>query len=196
MMDDFPARSLEYEISGYRQLHETFTNYFARYGLEAKWQDYLNNLRDLQALMEHYLPITPEQKNDPRVIPRWPPPSRLIKKNTPSQPFLIYLHTWIYNDTSAQAHLNAAGLAQVGGFAISGSAPEQMQRLLEERTIHQYTYVHFTRAIIVVLAIATEIDAYRKFANREAVRRIRGLLSGFVEEAKDVYHQRYEAMLR
>jgi hypothetical protein len=195
MMDDFPARSLEYEVSGYRQLREVSDNYFARHGSEAKWQDYLDDLKGLQRLTEHYLPITPEQKTDPSVISRWPPPSRLVKKNSASQPFLTYLHTWLYNDTSAQAHLNAAGLAQVGGIVMSSIAPEHMQRLLEERTIRQYTYVHFTRAIIVVLAIATEIEAYSKFRNREAVSRLWGLLSGFVEEAKDVYEQRYKAML-
>ena len=103
---------------------------------------------------------------------------------------------WLYNDTSAQAHLNAVGLAQVGGLVITSVAPEHMQRLIEDRTIHQFTYIHFTRTMIVVLAIATEIDAYRKFPNREAVVRLWTLMSGFVEEAKDVYEQRYEALLR
>jgi hypothetical protein len=196
MMDDFSARSLDYEISGYRQLRELIDNYFAKYGAELEWQPYLDSLKDLQSLTEHYLPITTEQKNDPKGIPRWPPPSRLIKKNTASQPFLNYMHTWLYNDTSAQAHLNAVGLAQVGAFVLTSVAPEHMQRLIEERTIKQYTYVHFTRTMIVVLAIATEIDAYRNFANREAIERLWGLLSGFVAEAKDVYQQRYEAMLR
>jgi hypothetical protein len=101
----------------------------------------------------------------------------------------------LYDDTSAQAHLNAAGLSQVGGFVLSSIAPEHMQRRIEERTIRQYTYLHFTRTLIVVLAIATEIDAYRKFENREAVQRVWALLSGFVREAKDVYEQRYQAML-
>jgi hypothetical protein len=92
--------------------------------------------------------------------------------------------------------LNAVGLAQVGAFMLTSVAPEDMKRMVEERTILQYTYVHFTRAITVVLAIATEIDAYRQLANREAIIRLWTLLSGFVPEAKNVYQQRYKAILR
>jgi hypothetical protein len=95
MMDDFPVRSLEYEISGYRQLREMVDNHFARYGSDPEWQEYLGHLKSLQALTERYLPITPGQKNDPTSIPRWPVPSRLIKKTTACQPYLTFLHTWL-----------------------------------------------------------------------------------------------------
>jgi len=196
MLDDFPARSLQYEISGYRQLCETLERYFARFGAEPRMKDYLENLKSLRSLTEHYLPITPEQKTDLTTISRWPTPSGLITKKTASQPFLEFLHTWLYNDTSAQSHLNAIGLAQVGAFALTDVAPDHMRRVIEERSIRQYTYLHFTRTLTVVLAIATEIDAFQKFQNREAAQRLWTLLSGFVEEARDVYQQRYEGLLR
>ena len=67
-------------------------------------------------------------------------------------------------------------------------------------TPHAFSYQGETKelqqnSLIVVLAIATEIDAYRGFTNKEAIGRVWGLLVGFVEEAKDVYLQRYEAVL-
>jgi hypothetical protein len=196
MLDDFLVRSLEYEISGYRQLRETQDRYVARFSADPKMQDHLDNLKRLCTVTEHYLPITPQQKADPTTIPRWPTPSRLFKRKTVSQPFLEFLHTWLYNDTSAQSHLNAAGLAQVGAFALTGVVPDHMQTFIEDRSIRQYVYLHFTRTLTVVLAIATEIDAFQKFQNRETIQRLWGLLSGWVAEAKDVYERRYEAMLR
>lgn len=178
MRDDFPTRSLEYEVSGYRQFREMRENFSSKYSAIQEWQLHLQDLHDLRQTMENYLPITPEQKVNPSIIKFWPPPSRLRKRPTASRAFLNYLHTWLYNDTSAQSHLNAVGLAEVGGFLISSLASEDMRRLFEERTIRQYTYVHFTRTLIVVLAIATEIDAHFDFRNREAVARTWGLLSG------------------
>jgi len=169
-------------------------NYVARFGSHPQWQEYLGDLARLQTLSERYLSITSEQKQNPESIPRWPPPSRLVKKVSACQPFLTFLHTWLYDDTSAQAHLNAAGMAQVGAFMMTSVVPGEAKRLIEERTILQYTYVHFTRMMTVVLAIATEIDAYRKFANREAIIRLWTLMSGFVDEAREVYERRYQAM--
>lgn len=196
MLDDFPARSLEYEISGYRQLRETRDRYIARYSSEARMQEYLANLNNLCDLTERYLPITTGQRADPSKIPRWPPPSRLIKRKTASRTFLGFLHAWLYDDTSAQSHVNAAGLAQVGAFMLTGVGPEHMQRLIEQRAIRQYTFLHFSRTLIIVLAVATEIDAFQSFENREAIKRLWTLLSGWVEEAKDVYQRRYAAMLQ
>jgi hypothetical protein len=142
------------------------------------------------------MPLTPEQKNDPtKCIYRWPTPSRLIQKPGPSQAFLEYLHTWLYDDTSAQAHMNAAGLGHLGGFVIADIAPDHIRRLIEDRTIFQYTYLHFTRMLIIVLAIGSEIDGHFGFANRQAASLTWVLLSEFVGEAKDVYQRRYKAKL-
>jgi hypothetical protein len=189
-------RSLQYEIAGYRQLREIRDKHALRYAMDPDWQAHLQDLSELQQTMEKYLPITTEQKDDPlKTISRWPPPSRLIKKPTASKPFMEYLHTWLYDDTSAQAHMNAVGLGHLGGFMIASLAPDHIRKLIEDRTILQYTYLHFTRNLIIVLAIATEIDDHLGLNNREAASLTWGLLSGFVGEAKDVYEQRYRAKL-
>jgi hypothetical protein len=195
MMDDFPSRSLAYELSGYRQLREEFDKFYARFGAHPKWQLWFANLLDLRQTMEKYLPLTPEQKADPTPIPYWRSPFRLKRIPTTSRPFLEFLDKWLYGDTSAQAHLNAAGLLSVGAFVLSSLAPEEMREVIESRTIHQHTYRHFSRTLITVLAIASEIDTFCQLNNREALARLWGLLAGYVEEAKDVYQQRYQAML-
>ena len=195
MMDDFPARSLEYELSGYRQLRDEYDKFYGRFGTHPKWRSHFANLQDLRQTMEKYLPITPAHKADPTVIPYWRSPFRLKKIPTKSQPFLEFLDKWLYGETSAQAHLNAAGLFSVGAFVLSSFAPEDMRKVIEGRTLQQYTFRHFSRTLITVLAIACEIDNFCQFNNRETLARLWVMLGGYAEEAKDVYEQRYQAML-
>ena len=194
IMDDFPARSLAYELSGYRQLREEYEQFHERFGTDPKWRRHFDGLQESQRMMEQYLPITPEQKTNPKVIARWLGPSKLVKKTTKSQTFLQFLDKWLYRDTSAQAHLNARGLLETGLFLLSSLAPEEMREVIEKRTIRQYTARHFSRTLLTVLAIAGEIDTYCQLNNRETLARLWGLLSGYFEEAKDIYERRYQAM--
>jgi hypothetical protein len=196
MLDDFPARSLAYELSAYRQVREEYDQFHTRYAGDRKRKEYFANLLQLRETLESYLPITPEQKRNPKLIEYWYTPNRLANMPTKSRPFMRFLDKWLYGDTSALAHLNAAGLFSNGAIALSDLAPdEEMRALIDSRFIDQYTYRHFPRTLITVLAIATEIDTFCQLNNREQVSRIWGLLSGYVEEAKDVYKKRYEAML-
>src|SRR6266481_5930728 len=50
MLDDFPERSLAYELSGYRQIREEYDKFHRRYGTNPKWQQYFSDLRDLQGV--------------------------------------------------------------------------------------------------------------------------------------------------
>ena len=59
VLDDFPARSLDYELSGYRQLREEYDKFHDRYNTDPKWQTRFEELRELQQKMERYLPISP-----------------------------------------------------------------------------------------------------------------------------------------
>jgi hypothetical protein len=195
MMDEFPTRSLAYERSGYRQAREECDKYFAKYGTHPKWQTHFRTLQEILTTMEQYLSITPEQKVTPALIPYWRAPYRLMKTATKSQPFMEFLEKWLYGETSAQAHLNAAGLLSVGGFLLSEFAPENERREIEQRSLPRFTFRHFSRTLITVLAIASEIDTYCCLNNREVLVRLWVLLGGYAEEAEDVYKQRYQVML-
>jgi len=74
MMDDFDARSLEYELSGYKNLREQYDKFHKRFGADPKWQQWLENQQATQKLMERYLPITQEQKSNPTSIDYWRSP--------------------------------------------------------------------------------------------------------------------------
>jgi hypothetical protein len=195
MLEDFPSRSLDYEFAGYRQVREEYDRLYERFGSDPKWDERLAGLRETIQTFENYLPLSPEQKAEPqRMIHYWPAPFRPKRKVTSSKPFLEFLDKWLYDETSAQAHLNAKGLIAVGLFVLSNVAPEEMKQEIDQRAIRQYTYVQFTRTLTTVLAIASEIEHFCRLGNREPVARIWGLLSGFVDEAKDVYDQRYQAI--
>src|SRR5260370_32205318 len=156
MMDESPARSMAYELSGYRPAREEYDKFKARYGTHPKWQTHLLTLREWLPTMEKYFSITPEQKAAPTLIPRWHAPYRLMKTPTKSQPFLEFLEKWLYGETSAQAHLNAAGLFTVGAFLISDFAPDDEQKTIAERNFERYKFRQFSRNLITGLAIANE----------------------------------------
>jgi len=195
MLDDFPARSMAYELSGYRQAREEYDKFHARYGRHPKGQAHFLTLREWLPTIEKYLAITTEQKANPTLIPRWYAPYRLMKTTTRSQPFMEFLEKWLYGETSAQAHLNASGLFAAGGFLISDSAPEDERRMIAEQNFETYKFRHFSRSLITVLAIASEIDSFCQLKNRETLTRLWVLLGGHAGEADDVYKLRYQSML-
>lgn len=195
MMEDFPARSTEYEIGGYRYLREEYDKLDKRFGALPNWQPYLGDLRDLKKTMEAYWPVTPAHIADPTTIKRWLGPSKLKKKASKNKAFMEHLDTWLYGEVSAQAHLNAAGLMQIGAFVLSDIAPEEMREVLENRNIHQYIFRHFSRTLATVLAITSEIDTFCGLNNRAELQYLWVTLSGYVEDAKDLYDGRYQAML-
>jgi len=192
--DDFPSRSLDYELYGYRQAREQYDRAYKRFGTLPKWQQHFRDQRGFLQVMEKYLSITDEQKADPGSIRYWVGPARLIKRTTKSQPFLKFLDTWFYSETSAQAHLNPGGLFSVAGFLLSEFAPAGERENVEGRMLQQFKFRHFSRTLILVLAILSEIDDYCHLNNRDDLVRVWGLLSGYSEEADDVYKERYQKM--
>ena len=141
--DDFPSRSREYELYGYRQAREQYDRVYERFGKLPKWQQHFEDQRAFLKLMETYISITDEQRTNPATIRFWVGPARLIRRKTKSQPFLKFLDTWFYSETSAQAHLNPAGLFSVAMFLISEFAPEGQRANVEGQLLQQFTFKHF-----------------------------------------------------
>jgi hypothetical protein len=194
--DDFPSRSLDYELYGYRQAREQYDRVYTRFGTHPRWQQHFQQQRGFLQVMEKYLSITDEQKADPGSIRYWVGPARLIKRRTKSQAFLKFLDTWFYSETSAQAHLNPAGLFSVAMFLLSEFAPAGEREHEEGRMLQQFTFKHFSRTLILVLAILSEVESFCHLNNKAALVHVWGLLNGYSEEADDVYKERYQDLLR
>jgi len=195
MMDDFPVRSMAYERSGYRQLRTEYDKYFGKFGTDPKWHMHFANLREFTLTVEKYVSLTPEQKADPTTISYWPGPYKLMQKRTKSQPFLEHLEQWLYGETSAQAHLNAAGLFTLAGFVISDLVPDEQQKSITGLNLETYKFRHFSRSLITVLAIASEIDTFCQLNNRGMLSHLWVLLGGYAQEADEIYKLRYQEML-
>lgn len=195
MLDDFGPRSEAYELSGYRNQLEELAKFQKRFGDNPDWADWLRSRQSLCSTLEEYLRISPEHKSGTQKIKRWPTPSRIIQQPTASKPFLEFLHTWLYDDTSAQAHLTAGGLFSTGMFVVSDLMPEPERQTIEDRVILQYQFVDVSRTFAIVLAIASEINCFYKLGHGEAVQRIWTLLGGYSEESKDLYERRYKGLV-
>ncbi len=197
MLDDFPTRSLAYELGGYRQAREEYDKFYARYGTSTnpKWQAHFLGLQEWLPKMETYLSVTPAQKANPALIQYWRAPYRLMQTPTRSQPFMEYLEKWLYGETSAQAHLNAAGLFSIGVFLITELAPEFEREEVSNSNFEKFKFRHFVRTLVTVLAIASEVDTFCQLDNREALSRVWVTLGGYSEEADNIYKLRYKAML-
>lgn len=195
MRDDFGPRSLAYEQASWRAFTERYQREHKRFGHLPDWATYFTRYEEQLAVMTGLTGITPEQKADPTKIPRWRGGHNLSRKATASQPFLQWLDEWVYGDVSAQSHVTGTGLFQIAPFLFSDRFPEDQRKLLEERAIHQYRAHYFTQTVLIVLALATEIDAQCKLGNQAQISYIWDVLCKTVPDAKDMFERRYDAML-
>lgn len=195
MLDDFEARSLKYQRAGWREAREEYQKFKTHFSADPAWKQHFMNLRENLELMGAAFEITPEQELNPSSIQYWKHPGELKDEQTQSRPFLRYLDKWLYADTSAQAHLSFGGLIPVAAFLVADLIGGQPQRIVEERIIQQYRFMHTSRTAVVTLAIATEIDAYLKLGYKDDALYLWRVFGDYVEEAKDMFEHRYAERL-
>jgi hypothetical protein len=191
MLDDFEARSLQYQRAGWREAQEEYQRFKNHFSADPAWKEHFINLRENLAMMVSGFGITPEQQRDPSSIQYWKHPGELKNEKTPSRSFLRYLDKWLYSDTSAQAHLSFGGLIPVAVFLIADLVGGQEQQFVEERISQQYRFMHTSRTAIVTLAIASEIDAYQKLGYKDDALYLWRVFADYVEEAKEMFEHRY-----
>ena len=196
MLDDFSTRSLQYQKAGWRELDQEYRMFKDSFSKDPEWRQHLRNVRkELDKLILRF-GITAEEQRLPKLVPFWKHPYELKDERTRSRPFLRYLEKWLYGDTSAQAHLSFGGLVMVGPMLVADLVGGEDERLVRNRTIHQYRFRHFSRTAVVTLAIATEIDAHCGLGNQAAAGYLWSIFADYVAEAKEMLRHRYEALLR
>jgi hypothetical protein len=80
--------------------------------------------------------------------------------------------------------LDSRAMASVFGvFLMSDFGPEHERKMIEKRSIHQFTFRHFARTLATVLSICSEIDNCRQLGNRIALIQLGVLLGGYANEA-------------
>ena len=202
MLDDLAPRHNWYERSGYRGMREQYDLYSKTYGNDPVWQPHLKSLAAAIVKASQDLNISVEDQQSPGQIKYWPTPNQMNKRiKTKSQNFLRYLITWLWGNTSEQAHFACNGMFTLAPYIYGDLLDEKDQEQVNERLIHQYHYEHFSRTVILLLAIATEIDNYFGLNNKPQLSSIwmtfikQAELPGVESEAKEMYDLRYKNFL-
>ena len=191
MLDDFPKRSLQYQQAGWRELFESEQQQKTAFSSNKEWHPHFQNLESVRQRLSELCSLSPEQKQTPSSIPYWKTPLQLKDEKTKCRQFLRYLESWLYRDTSAQAHLSFGGLYPIAMFLLPDLMTDQVDKFMRERTLQQYRFTHFSRTAIIFLAIATEIDTYCKLNNVEQINYLWTIFNDYVAEAKEMWDLRY-----
>jgi hypothetical protein len=195
MLDDFEARSLQYQRAGWRESFDEYQKHKNHFSADPAWQQHFINLESNLEMMVVQFGITDEQRRNPASVPYWKHPFALKDEKTASRAFLRYLDKWLYGDTSAQAHLSFGGLINVAVFLVADMIGGQPEQFAEDRILPQYHFMHFSRTAIITLAIATEIDVHYKLNYRDDTLYLWGIFGDYVAEAKEMFEYRYKKLL-
>ncbi|HKM67326.1 MAG TPA: hypothetical protein VJX70_09190 [Candidatus Acidoferrum sp.] len=193
--DNFHARLLSYERASYRAWKEEYELYRGRFSGLPEWRSFFSFQKAFLPQIAKMLGITQAEKRNLNRIPRWKGPFKLSQEKTQSQPFLKWMVKWLYGETSAEAHLTGIGLFSISPFLLADLAEEEFRDVIMKRTVLQYHAKHFSRTVMLVLAIATELDAQFKLDNHTAIAYIWRILVEHAPDANDMYENRYKAML-
>jgi hypothetical protein len=196
MLDDFDVRSLEYQRSGWREFYEEVEQFRTHFGSDPCWKDYFRTSKETLRQMADRYQIKSEEQKNPAVIPYWKTPTRLRDEKTACRNFLRYLETWLYRDTSAQAHMSFGGLFKVSAFLVAEILGKDAVEKVNDRPMKMYHFEQISRTALSFLAISTEIDTYCKLNNHEAIDYIWGIFSDYAPEAKELWELRYQNRLR
>ena len=194
MFDDFRPRSRAYRRATWRELSEESHKVSTAHRNDPEWKPHFKNIKVAKDAVIAGAGITPEEQKRPSMIPYWKHPEELSEEKTPSRPFLRWLFKWLYADTSAQAHLSANGLFMTAPFILLDLLGEN-RKLAERDEYHSYRFHQFSRTILIVLAVATEIDSHFKLGCENDASYLWGIIQGYVIEGKNMYDQRYDALL-
>jgi hypothetical protein len=197
IFEDLPSRTRWYFRADWREARLELERYQAEFGNIAVWQEWLGRLGAYSKAGEILFQISPAEIANPKMLLRWPNPGRMVNygvspKSTlpPARPFLKYLHDWFYADMSQQAHLGGGGLAKRAGALLHN--PNDPER---DKSMFRARRAGVAQTVVLILALATEIEVYFDFGLRDRLRYIWGLASPLMAIAKELYDKRYAKVL-
>jgi hypothetical protein len=192
MLDDFPNRWFQYERASFREFSESVHRFRMMYKKGPDWKQFFKVADSLQKMGISELRLTTAEQKRPTSIKYWPHPGQIAEEATTSRSFLKWLHEWIYGDTSAQAHISPFGLSAVAQFIIF-TLSEPREDLTKRREYQIYKFIHVSRTILTVLAIATELNIHFKLGFDTEAAYLWTIMSEYVAEAKEMYGKRYSS---
>jgi hypothetical protein len=192
--EDIPGRVLWYSKAGWRELREEYDRHVQRYAGKPGWDAWLEKFGKFLDVMQAQFGITAAEAANPRAIPWWPTPTRMITARTlgaDAQTFVEYMRDWFYREFSQEDHLSLPGLIRRGSNFLQ--PPNEVRT---ENTWKKLRSDWVTYAIVLFLAFLTEIVLLCKFDLRAQCAYLWGILKEYSPIAAEVFEARYEARLR
>lgn len=197
VLEDLPARSLWYHKASWREEYIELARYRTEYGHLPEWQEWLHRLDKHVDVGIKLWSLSQQEIEQPSVIPRWPNPGAMVKyglsetgQMPPIRAFMKYLNDWFYADLSQQAHLGGAGLMKrASALALDRKDPER------ERSLTKNKYSWMGQSFALVLALASEVEAYFQFGLRDRINYVWHLTNSAIVVAKEMHDKRYAELL-
>ena len=197
VLEDLPARCEWYHKAAWREERLELDRYIAEYGHFAEWQEWLGKLKAHSDFGIRFLGISAREVAEPSKMRSWPNAGAMSGYGlSPKAPaplgrvFMKYLDDWFYKDLSQQAHLGGTGLMKRASVLLADRHNPERQAALRKNN-----YFWWGQTITLMLALASELEDYFKFGLRERTQYLWGLTVPVTVIAKEVYDERYAALL-
>lgn len=212
LLQDLPVHTKHYYRAAWRAEQESLKRhlefYRKRYGGKGKprWDAYIANRTEKLAKMEVVMKITPAEKADLNLIPRWPKMRQLRQRlrNSPAVlAYLEYLDDWFYDQLSSYSHGEPMGLGQMGlhflGIeelkAIAREDREGVERKLDEKIV-EFRTTQVWMAVTLIMSLISEIQVNFCYdILKERLLYVWAVINEYSDISREVYEERYEGLL-
>jgi len=203
VLEDIPQRIPWFYKSGYREWKEALIRYKRDYGQYPEWKDFIDTLEQYVDKQLPLIGLTQDEINETeKKIHYWPNPGKMATLSKQANPqsatgdFLSFLNDWFYKALSGQSHLNAHGLVQRGMFfteldIMVRAFGDKADKIIEQE-LERFRNDQIWISIILILALASEIELHFGFGLDQRLKYIWGLIVNYNDQAKDLYERRYK----
>lgn len=194
LFDDLGPRANWFMKSGWREVQDEYARHQSLYGTDPDWREWLDGYNGFVEQLATLAKITDADRARPASIKWWPTPGKMIKHpslNPERKAFMEFLNDWHYKQLSSQHHLSMPGLVMRSQALMPAS---QQEEHFEWHMEKQRSDVIVT-ALILTLAILTEVNHEAHFALNTRLAYIWGTLTPDMGIARELYDRRYQGMV-
>jgi hypothetical protein len=187
------SRIKRYHRAGWRETKEMLLDLEKRHGSHASWREKLTRLNAALEDLRIGYQISRRTARKPKTLPKWPIPSAMLRQErfcARTKRFSEHLTIW-YRELSQDHHMSGGGIIRVYGKLLL--EPTDTAR---ETTLTQLKSDNLMLTVVLVLAIATEINKIGRFDRGERLAYLWGIMTQNRSEAREVFSLRYHTLLR
>jgi hypothetical protein len=198
ILEDLPNRCVWFRESDWRESRLELDRYVAEYGGFPEWKSFLADFSKACDMGLALTQLTSAQTANPKALRAWPNPGAMVSYGvspnaplSPLQEFMKYLNDFFYIDLSQQAKLGGWGLAKRVSFLM-----DEVRNLPGTAAqIKKYRYGEIGQAVVLALALASEIEAHFNFGLRQDAIFVWNVAAPVIVVVKEMHDKRYRALL-